>query len=152
MRLKLEQERKARKHVDHTATDYRDNKKAVDLASYRFQKTYATPFIPAGFQARNQQSGSSSSGRGGGSGHPSQAAEDTTPAVSFPTVALPQQDAYSTHSQQQHGSSSSHHHQRNSVTRSDDFMMQQFKKVSSVSQSVSHRFALLCFALLHYLT
>lgn len=91
-------------------------KNKMDLASFRYQKTYATPFIP---QNRGGSSSSSSSSQNQSS------VSSISQIVVGPTVPLPSvmgdSGGVGATGQQQHGHSNR--------MRSDDYMMQRFKKV-----------------------
>ena len=108
----------------------KSNSGGGDLASFRYQKAYATAFIPAGFGRSNDHNrnkdglmGMTSGGRHSSS---SEVNEPSISTSSAPTVALPSSGDRGVGGG---GNSKSEYHPKSVGTRSDDFMVQQFKKV-----------------------
>lgn len=112
------------------------NSAGGDLATFRYQKAYATPFIPASF---GRQSDGKDKSHPGGTVAPSD-----PPAPSHPTVPLPE----SATDRGRGGARSTEYQPKSTGTRSDDFMVHQFKKVSQYNPCIKYS-SFLCFYLVY---
>ena len=121
-RARQKQQDASQAHLSATAT----HSKSAELASFRYMKVHALPFIP-------RSSGHASS-TGGGTTTANTASQGDT---GVPTVPVPQ--SYSASNHQPHGGGSGAGRGGNTGMKSDDFLVQKFKKVRLAPTYVHRR-------------
>jgi hypothetical protein len=121
-RKQLEGDKYQKPDLPSNTCGNKGKKSSVDLASFRYQKTYATPFIPTNHFRQQHQNGNNNNSNNTDS---TSSHQQQSEGNHIPTVPLPNDNILTSMTQ---GGNTNYAHKNK--LRSDDYMVEHFKKVN----------------------